>query len=1202
MNNKLTINACIFLIAFILLSFAANAEAQAIKIEGTVVDFYGAVQDCEIFVVDAISVACGAVPCISDGSTSDKTDENGNFDIYIASPGYNKEYNITIKKEDYKTRVVQVTLNEESQDRSLGRINIEAAADVEFMIIDDDSGKGVEGAKIRVQDTEQKTGSDGIILIENLTSESSKIKVIHTDYEIYEIIYDIVPGDNFFKINISKRPIRKDYAVRFHTNSSLLLIGAGGTKKFEINIENIGKNDAEFRIKLYDTENFNYRVLDEKEREIKEIFIERRESVKIYVEVKIPGDVKEGEYKFKLKLEPGNDEITLAAVVGEGYGFFVSSMSREKDAAAGSKVQFEVSLKNNNRDDIYNFDAVAPKDWKYHITDMRGSEIKEIEINKGEELKLYFKLVPPADEDGGSYFPGINIKGLNGNKTKTLQFRVNINVQEHLQEDWRMFMHDSEHTGETKTAVENPGNLKLAWEFEIKGTAYHSPVVSGSYVYAAASGNYRGYIYCFNKKTGELAWEIKIKNPVSSSPAVSRDYIYVGSRDNYIYCFDKKTGDFKWKFQTGSNMLSSPVVSGSYVYFGSADNHIYCVDKHTGKLKWKFETGNSVHSSPAVSGDYVYASSYDGFIYCIDKISGEFKWKFEINGTAYSSPAVSGDYVYSGSTRMFREGSGYFYCVNKETGELKWELETGGEIFSSPVISGDYVYFGSDDGFIYCIDKKTGDLKWKFEIGNESCESWIESILISGNYLYVSYHNGSGHESFICGINKNTGELKTKIQTPGEGSLGTLATSGNYLYVGFHDKRLNSYFYAFKSFKPEGESCLTDSECKTKNCFKGVCRKEGYCEYDSDCLFKMPCIENKCKTLKPLWSSCLDDSECKTKNCFKGVCREEGYCAGDSDCSIGEYCSFDRCKTLKSEGMQCFNDSDCKTKNCFKGICKEQGYIEIPWIFILGLIVFLILLFLIYLAAVKKRENKFIIIGILILIIIEIILVANTCELFKGDVIDRTIKEDERTTSPIFITIAATNKSIEIETYKNGVLTIEKYPPKNYTFKTNYGTVNIYENLDYNFTEICGRGCSGSTGACYGERCVFKSSPECNATGGKHCISVGGREEGIEIKITDPSTEIEHEILKNDDEFKKIAAGKKWNKILLWKSCEGGSAWGFCPEIHLWFVVDNKTLYLAGIDHETYSVKSLEEVCDVSKMTEEEIMKIAEQRGDEVCV
>ena len=171
-------------------------------------------------------------------------------------------------------------------------------------------------------------------------------------------------------------------------------------------------------------------------------------------------------------------------------------------------------------------------------------------------------------------------------------------------ENWPMFMHDPEHTGETSDTIKNPENLGLKWKFETDVSDESSPVVYGN-------------------------------------------YIYFGSEDEYVYCLDKKTGELKWKFLAGGESHSSPAVYENYVYIGSTDgiySYFYSLNKDTGELKWKFETTNTIHLSPVVSENFVYVGSFNGYIYCLDKDTGELKWEFLIS-TTRSSPAIFGDYL-----------------------------------------------------------------------------------------------------------------------------------------------------------------------------------------------------------------------------------------------------------------------------------------------------------------------------------------------------------------------------------------------------------------------------------------------------------------------------------------------------------------------------------------------------------------------------
>ncbi len=610
----------------------------------------------------------------------------------------------------------------------------------------------------------------------------------------------------------------------------------------------------------------------------------------------------------------------------------------------------------------------------------------------------------------------INRTGKSKLNTKILKFIFLISICLILllpisaAEDWPMFRHDLEHTGETSDVIQNPENMELFWKFKTGDWVRSSPSVSGDFVYVGSQDN---YVYCLNKNTSEVVWKFKTDNWVRSSPAISENFVYVSSEDGYVYCLNKNTGRLVWKFKTDNWVRSSPAISENFVYVSSEDGYVYCLNKNTGRLVWKFKTDNWVRSSPAISENFVYISSWDNYIYCLNKDTGEVIWKFKTEMAARSSPAISQNFLYFGSDDNYTyclnkntaeviwkfktekpvdsspaisgnflylgSDDGYVYCLNKNTGELVWKFKTGDWVRSSPAIAQNFVYVGSADGHLYCLNKNTGELVWKFNTGN-----WVRSSpAISGNFVYV----GSWNNYVYC-LNKNTGEEIWKFKT-GNFVYSSPAISGNFVYVGSDD----SYVYAFVALKSVNSSCSANSECKSGNCFKEMCKTPGYgCNSDSDCFLERYCSNNKCVNLKENGSACSSDSECETKICFKGVCKEQRYecnsdsdcssgkyclnntcedskkvclicfansecessncfkgkcreqgvvCDLDSDCSSGKYCSNNKCFYLKQIGSACFRNSECESGNCFKGICREQGYIDSVWFLIIGGVIFL---------------------------------------------------------------------------------------------------------------------------------------------------------------------------------------------------------------------------------------------------------------------
>ncbi|PKP54410.1 MAG: hypothetical protein CVT90_01410 [Candidatus Altiarchaeales archaeon HGW-Altiarchaeales-3] len=497
MNTKTIINGGIIFTVLILLSLNASAETI---VTGTIIDSYGAVKDAKIKVFDEMNLNCDDSTCQSSDVIPNPaaTDSNGSFTIRFFPPDYNKEYNITITKEDYETKIVPITLNSTSQNQSIGKIELRGIAKVDGIIIDEESGRVIKKADVTIMDKGDTTDDGGRFLIENVTAEKwTIITVEHRDYEEQDFLYNIIPGDNSIEIKLSKMYV-KDYAASVYTNYPSLIIGVGETKDFEINIKNIGIKDATYELELKETEEyFKYRILNKDGNEISKVFARSGEIVKIYIEVKIPDNVDNGEHEFKLRVGSGNDEVTLIADVCDttgSYGFSASSMYRGKAVAGGSEVKFEISLENNATDDIYRLNATVPGGWRHYVTNKEGEEITEVEIVKGKNLNLYFKLEPPDDENEGVYEPSIAITSLKGEETKILSFQVTVRQENELYDVVLSspFSKKSVMIGksiEYSISIQNKGrkndnynlvveNLPSGWEYKFKESSGNAPQIS----------------------------------------------------------------------------------------------------------------------------------------------------------------------------------------------------------------------------------------------------------------------------------------------------------------------------------------------------------------------------------------------------------------------------------------------------------------------------------------------------------------------------------------------------------------------------------------------------------------------------------------------------------------------------------------------------------------------------------------------------
>ncbi|MFN3527600.1 MAG: NEW3 domain-containing protein [Candidatus Altarchaeaceae archaeon] len=505
-KEKINNRKCFVL--FILFLIFLNFSSAQISINGTVKDFYGNVENAEVKVYDLTASTCDNETC---PLYVLHTDANGKFKFYVNATSYDKTYNITVKKENYNTKTIQITINENSSNQTL-EIYIEGIANVSGFLMDKDSGMAVKNARITILDKGTTTNEGGEFKIENLPAETVSIKIQHDNYGTINFVYDLHPGRNFIKLEISKQYTTKDYAVNVFTNYPSLIFSAGDTKRFRVNIKNIGTNDATYKLKIKDIDKkLRYRILNDMNEEINEIFVRSGETSTIFIEVKTPEDIEKGDYKFNLSV--GSDEIkqeiTLIVRVSEestgSYGFEVSSPVRGKTVNAGDNVDFKISIRNNASNDIYKLGASVPKGWKYYVTDMSGSEITEVEVTKGSELNINFRVQPPSDEEEGEYELKLIIESLKGKETKTVSFRVKVRQEKKLYEVEisSPYSKKSTNVGESveySISISNKGrkddnynliveNLPSGWTYKFKESSGNAPQISSVSINSGSTKN-----------------------------------------------------------------------------------------------------------------------------------------------------------------------------------------------------------------------------------------------------------------------------------------------------------------------------------------------------------------------------------------------------------------------------------------------------------------------------------------------------------------------------------------------------------------------------------------------------------------------------------------------------------------------------------------------------------------------------------------
>lgn len=345
-------------------------------------------------------------------------------------------------------------------------------------------------------------------------------------------------------------------------------------------------------------------------------------------------------------------------------------------------------------------------------------------------------------------------------------------------EDWRMYLHDPEHTSrntaESEIGLDNVHRLGQSWTLSL-GTKLAAGVtlVNGVLYF----GDWAGHFYAVRANDGAVLWRQgvgKAADPespgcqpaigISSQAVVVGNIVYVGGGDSAIYALDRTSGDVVWRVPladpaSGSYLWSSITVSGNSLYIGIASlgdcplvrgglARIDLARPASPIIRYlapKDETGAGVWSTPAV-----------------DQTTGTV---FVTTGTGEQNVKTGlwgGTLLALDATTLHNKA--YFFLP---TNSLEHDIEWG----SSPTVfstadGSRLVAATGKDGLLYVLN--AGDLSLRYTVPlaltcicPECGCGALSTPAFDGTYLYVGA-GASDPESFSNGslyaINAQTGQ------------------------------------------------------------------------------------------------------------------------------------------------------------------------------------------------------------------------------------------------------------------------------------------------------------------------------------------------------------------------------------------------------------------------------------------------------------
>ncbi len=361
----------------------------------------------------------------------------------------------------------------------------------------------------------------------------------------------------------------------------------------------------------------------------------------------------------------------------------------------------------------------------------------------------------------------------------------------------------------------------IAWQKEIAGKAWSSPVIWGDQIWvttAPLEGNKLSAI-CIDKNSGKIVHNKMLhyvpgpqychpfNSYASPSPVIEEGRVYVSFGSPYNACLDTKTGEVVWeRSDYVCNHFRGPG-SSPFLYKnllilhfdGSDHQYVVALNKETGKEVWKTtrsvefddideETGKpkregdfrKAFSTPViaeVNGKPLLISLGSNALYAYEPETGKEVWRLDAPGVHSGScrPVVGHGLLF-----VPMGSGGKLWAVNPEgkgvlpESNIVWRYDEVVPKRASPLLVDDLLFVVNDAGVAACLDAKTGKRIWRKRLGGNFSAS---PIYADGN---VYFFDEDGKATVIRAA-RNYEELA--VNQLGDGFMASPAISDDVLYL-----------------------------------------------------------------------------------------------------------------------------------------------------------------------------------------------------------------------------------------------------------------------------------------------------------------------------------------------------------------------------------------------------------------------------------
>ncbi len=187
--------------------------------------------------------------------------------------------------------------------------------------------------------------------------------------------------------------------------------------------------------------------------------------------------------------------------------------------------------------------------------------------------------------------------------------------------------------------------------------------------------------------TGDVRWQYNVgadgANQFHSTALITDSLVIVGTDEGtsgvgFVYAFNKQTGDLRWRTDGDLGVPSSPAHTDSLIIVITVDDDLLAMHETDGTVVWRFNNDwirlpmspdnesmiriPRISSSPVAYHGRVYVAGRDSTIRCLDMKSGSVAWEFHAGATLTTDPLLIDSLLWFGfddyTIRSFSSDSG----------------------------------------------------------------------------------------------------------------------------------------------------------------------------------------------------------------------------------------------------------------------------------------------------------------------------------------------------------------------------------------------------------------------------------------------------------------------------------------------------------------------------------------------------------------